>query len=164
MFTFNSTLPIAAIALHGLTNPLHQFLITTLRVVDPAAPADPTPMVIPYFAEGGGWTTSVILVNPADRALPGTVRFMAPSGEPSTVRVDGISGSSFAYSIPPRSSQKPSTSGSGTAVLTGSVRVVPSADSPAAPSGSVLFSFAERGTTLTEAGVPADPAGTAFRT
>jgi sugar lactone lactonase YvrE len=161
-FTFSSSVPIAVIALRGLTNERGEFLITTLPVADLTAAAAPGPLVFPHFADAGGWTTQIVLVNPGDSVLTGTVQFVDPSGQATTVGVNSQSNTSFAYSIPARSSQKLPTSGTATSVRTGSVRVVPAANN-SAPSGLAIFSFRNGATTVAEAGVPAVPAGTAFR-
>src|SRR5215510_417694 len=74
-FTFSSSVPIAVIALRGTTNERGEFLITTLPVVDLDAPSPAGTIAIPHFANGGGWKTQIVLVNPGDRALAGTVQF-----------------------------------------------------------------------------------------
>ena len=154
--------PIAVIALRGLTNERGEFLITTLPVVDLNAAAGPGPLVFPHFSDGGGWTTQIVLVNSGDSVLTGTVQFVDRSGQAATVGVNNQSNTSFAYSIPARSSQKLPTSGTATSIRTGSVRVVPAANT-SVPSGLAIFSFRNGATTVAEAGVPAVPAGTAFR-
>ena len=161
-FTFTSSLPLAVIALRGFTNERGEFLITTLPLADLSAPASPGPLVFPHFADGGGWTTQVVLVNTGDSVLSGTVQFRNPAGQAATVSVGSQAGTSFNYSIPARSSQKLPTAGAGSAILTGSVQVVPAAGT-SAPSGLAIFSFRNNGVTVAEAGVPAVPSGTAFR-
>ena len=126
-FTFNSSVPISVIALRGLTNERGEFLITTLPVADLSAPSTTDSVVFPDFADGGGWTTEVVLVNPGDTVLTGTVQFLNQSGQAATVSVNGQSNSSFAYSILARSSQKLQTSSSAASVASTSVRCVASA-------------------------------------
>jgi hypothetical protein len=152
-FTFTSSVAVSVIALRGLTNERGEFLITTLPVADLSVPASQNTLQFSHYADGGGWTTQVGLVNPSDAVLTGAVQFRDPSGHP---------GSSVAYSIPPRSSQKLRTTGASASVLTGSVRVVPS-DGSASPSGFAIFSFKNGGVTVAEAGVPDVPAAAAFR-
>ena len=81
-----------------------------------------------------------------------------------TVRTleDGRTGSSFDYSIPPNGSYRIVTSNPSGGVAVGSVRAIPD-NGHRAPSGLVIFSFTSAGKTLLEAGVPALPAGSAFR-
>jgi len=161
-FTFTSSVPVAVIALRGLTNERGEFLLSTLPVADLSAPLSTAELVFPHFADGGGWTTQIVLANPTDSVVTGTVQFRDPSGAPATVNVNNQTGASFPYSIPPRSSQKLQTAGTGLSTAAGSVRVVPGANSPA-PFGIAIFSFRNRGTTVSEAGISAAPAGNAFR-
>ena len=166
-FTFESSVPIAVIALRGFTNEAGEFLMTTLPVA-PLSPASEETVYIPHFAAGGGWVTQVILVNPTDSIITGTAGFLGPgSGTAAASPViltldDGSTGSDFDYSIPPRSSQRFTTSNPFGALNAGSVRVVPGSGN-ATPSGLVVFSYAPAGKTLSEAGVPALPKGSAFR-
>ena len=166
-FTFESSAPIAVTAIRGLTNEAGEFLMTTL----PAAPLSLTSsdtVYFPHFADGGGWVTQVILVNPTDRTITGTAGFLEPGGgttaaSPVTLTLDdGSRGSDFDYSIPSRSSQRFTTSNPPGRLSVGSVRATPN-EGTAAPSGLVIFSYAQDGKTLSEAGVPALPKGTAFR-
>src|SRR5437870_9761671 len=149
-FTFNSSIPISVIALRGLTNERGEFLITTLPVIDLTTPVAQGNVVIPHFADGGGWTTQIVLVNPTDNVLTGTVQFRDVSGQNATVIVAGQSNTSFAYSIPRRTSQTLQTAGTATSVRTGPVWVVPGGNS-SAPSALVIFSLRTGGITVTEA-------------
>jgi len=152
-FTFTSSRPVAVVALRGLTNERSDFLLTTLPVVDLASSPASSAAVFPHFADGGGWTTTIMLVNPTDNAISGTLQFADPAGKLS---------SSIAYSVPAASARQFATSGSGDAVRVGAVTVVP-AQGTAVPTGSLVFSYRRSGIRLTEAGVPGTPAGTAFR-
>jgi hypothetical protein len=160
--TFTSSVPVSVIALRGLINERNEFLMTTLPVADLSAPSSSSTLVFPHFADGGGWTTQIALVNPTDSVLTGTVQFSDPSGNPAVVSVSGPASSSFSYSIPARSSQKLQTNGTGAFTTTGSVTVVP-ASTNAAPSGVGIFSFKNDGITVSAAGVPAVPIAQAFR-
>jgi len=165
-FTFTSSGPVAAIALRGLQNERGEFLLTTLPVVDlNATRADP--MVVPHFADGGGWTTEILLINPGDAACAGTVQFydQGSTGTPAKVipiKIDGTSNTVFPYSIPGRGARRLKTSDPDSALKAGSVLVTPNAGS-IAPTVLVVFSLHSGGTTVTEAGVLSVRAGTAFR-
>src|SRR5438132_2625157 len=89
-FTFSSSIPIAVIALRGLTNERGEFLITTLPVTDLRSAAATGAIVFPHFADGGGWTTQIVLVNPTDTVLPGTIQFVDSSGRPADVAVNSV--------------------------------------------------------------------------
>ncbi len=166
-FTFTSDLPVAVIALRGLVNERSEFLMTTLPVA-PLAVATTGTVYFPHFVAGGGWTTQVILMNPTDAPIAGTVQFFGSGSEteaadPATLTLaDGRSGSTFAYSISPRSAVRLRTSDSAGPMKVGSVRAVPDPGQPA-PSGVGVFAFRKGGITVSEAGVPASTAGAAFR-
>ena len=175
-FTFTSSVPIAVIALRGLTNRDGEFLMTTLPVAPLAAPRTPfsgntgstDTVYFPHFTDGNGWVTQVILVNPTDRPITGTVRFLGPgsgatAAAPAVLTLDDDrTGSEFPYSIPAGSSQRFTTSNPSGRVTRGSVRATPNPGS-VAPSGLVVFSFTNDEKTVSESGVPALPAGSAFR-
>ncbi len=175
-FTFTSSLPVAVIALRGFTNRDGEFLMTTLPVAPLATPLTPFTtdtantgtVYFPHFADGSGWATQVILVNPTVDTIAGTVRFLDQGSDTAAaapaVRTleDGRTGSSFEYSIPPNGSYRIVTSNPPGGVAVGSVRAIPD-NGHRAPSGLVIFSFTSAGKTLLEAGVPALPAGSAFR-
>ncbi len=156
-FTIMTSVPVSIVTLRGFTNERSEFLITTLPVT-PLNATIATPLIFPHFADGGGWRTQVILVNPGDETLNGTLQFFSP-GSPASA---GQLVSSSTYAIAPRSSFKFVTTGSGSAVQTGSVRVMPGEGTPA-PAGLAVFSFKRDQVTVTEAGVPALPVGSAFR-
>ena len=157
-FTFRSSIPVSVVALRGLTNERSEFLITTLPVVDLKTVPFTSPIVLPHFAVSSGWTTHVILVNSTDTLLTGTIQFINPSGQAAAIATPA----SLVYAVPARSSQKIQTSGATPTIVTGSVRVIPG-KSTTAPFGFAIFSFRNGGTTVTEAAVPAVPAGSAFR-
>ena len=166
-FTFTSSLPVAAVALRAFTNEAGEFLMTTLPVAPLSSTASDT-VYFPHFADGNGWATQVVLVNPTDRTITGTVRFLGPGSDtaaaaPTILTLDdGRTGSDFAYSIPPRSAQRFTTANPPGGLAVGSVRATPDRGNTA-PAGLVVFSFAPGEKTLSEAGVPALPKGSAFR-
>jgi hypothetical protein len=92
--------------------------------------------VLPQFADGGRWVTSVILVNPTANPLVGTIQFLDPSGSPLTLNIGGPgngkrNNSTFNYTIPGNSSFRLVTPGSGNTTNTGSVVVVPGSNTTA---------------------------------
>ena len=109
-FTFTSSVPVAVVALRGFTNAAGEFLMTTLPVAPLSSTASDT-VYFPHFADGGGWATQVILVNPTDRTMTGTVAFLGQGSDtaaalPAILTLDdGRTGSDFDYSIAPRSAR-----------------------------------------------------------
>jgi len=159
-FTFIADVPVAVVALRGLTNERGEFLITTLPIADVGLTTT-APLFFSHFADGGGWTTQIALVNPSDATISGTLEFFDQSGGPVDVSVDGVTSSSFSYAVAPRTSQRFLTAGSRPAVRVGAAKVTPSAG--VSPSGLAVFSLKNNLTTVSESGVPALPAGAAFR-
>jgi hypothetical protein len=144
-FSFSSNTPVAVIALRGFVNQRGEFLMTTLPVAETGAAGATT---IAHFADGGGWTTQLALVNPGDTRITGTARFLSRSG--TVVQTS-------TYDIAPRSVERISTPGSGAEIQTGSVRL-------SAPAAAVsILSLNVSGVTVTQAGVPAVQASSAFR-
>ena len=166
-FTFASSVPVAAIALRTFVNERGEFLITTLPVA-PLAPESADTIYFPQYADGGGFTTQVVLVNPTNATISGTVQFWGQGSgetpaEPVSLALDtGSTGSEFSYAIPPRSSKRLRTANPAGATSVGSVRVT-STGGTASPSGVAIFSFKPGEFTVSEAGVAALPVGTAFR-
>ena len=110
-----SDVPVAVIALRGLTNERSEFLITTLPVSALAATTAET-VYFSQVADGGGWSSQLILVNPTDETLNGTITFFGQGdGDDAatslSVTIDGQTATAFPYSIPPRSSRALRTSG-----------------------------------------------------
>jgi hypothetical protein len=144
-FTFSSSAPVAVIALRGYTNERSEFLMTTLPVarVDVSSAES---ILLPHFADGAGWRTQVLLVNPTDRAIRGSVE------------MDSISD----YTIAPRSSIKIATPGIADSIRTGVVRITPMSGEPS-PVASAVFTFRQGGIVVTESGIPAGAGGRSFR-
>ena len=165
-FTFSSSVPVSVVALRGFTNERGEFLITTLPVSSLSAPVEQT-VVFPQLADGGGWSTQIVLVNPTDDVMSGAIRFLSPGSattpvEPLELTVNGQTSSTFTYTIAPRSSWLGKTAGVSAATRVGSVHVTPSPPY-GVPSGVAIFSFRRAGIVVTESGVPATSAGSAFR-
>jgi hypothetical protein len=149
-FTFSASAPVGVIALRGFTNERGEFLMTTLPVADLNAAASADIVFFPHYAMGGGWTTQVILVNTSDAAISGSVTALSTGASLSL------------YSIAPRSMQRVVLSSSGSAIVSGGIRVTPDVGSTS-PSGLSIFSFNNAGVTVSEAGVPTLRTGMSFR-
>jgi hypothetical protein len=152
------------IALRGYINERSEFLMTTLPVS--TLTSDINPVVLPQFADGGGWSTQVILTNPTDAPLYGVVQFYGSGSNTQsapllTLSINGNMTSTFEYTIPPHSEIRLVTGNTGTTVQDGSVRVIPTGS--VAPTALCVFSFQNNGITVTEAGVSAIPSGLTFQ-
>jgi hypothetical protein len=160
-FSFTSSVPVAVVASRGLLNERGDYLTSAVPVLDPSAAPPSGSVVVPHFADGNGWTTQIVLVNPTDSTLTGNVVFAEPGGSVTAVTIAGVTSGSFSYSVPGRGSLKLATAGAGTVTGSGSARVSP-AGGGIAPVVLVLFSYRQAGVTITEAGAPVTT-GKAFR-
>jgi hypothetical protein len=168
-FTFNSNVPVGAIALRGIVNERSEFLFTTV----PVAPVGISPgaFLLPQFVDGAGWNTSLLLTNASDSLETGTVKFFGQgSGSTAapllTMTVNGQTGTTFNYTIPAHASARFDTSGAG-AMQVGSVTLTPVAANPFTeddvPSAVSLFQLRTNGITVSQTSVIAAPTGTTFR-
>jgi hypothetical protein len=151
-FTFSSTIPVTAIALRGRTNERSEFLVTTLPIANPDAPS-PATAFFPHYAEGAGWTTQFMLINPTDAPIVGTL---------SLTEQNGDIGTSMPYNIPPRASWRYAAASTNPAVHVGAAAAIPD-EGYAAPVGIAVFALKTGGVTVSEAGVPSLETGQAFR-
>ena len=119
-----------------------------------------TPVIVPQIAAGGGWTTEIILLNPADDPITGIVRFLSPDGNDQSLTVDGMTGSTVVYSIPAGSSRKLSATGD-SSTLIGSFVVTPDKGKVVA-SVATVYVYASNGVTLSTTGAAAGPSSTEF--
>lgn len=156
-FTFSSNVPVSAIAIRSFDNERHDFLMSTLPVIDLSAAPSTGTTVVPHFAAGGDWSTQLLLVNATNAPLTGTIEFRDDDGNLLSVALAEQVGT--AYSVPARSSRKLTVLSS--TLLSGSVRIAPSGGG-VAPVPLVVFSSRPGGLTLSEAGVNATR-GSAFR-
>ncbi len=159
--TFNASVPVGIVPIRILTNERSDPLISAMPVADLTGGQGG----LPYFADGGGWATRIVLVNPTDQFLSGAIQFWGPgtataAAQPVVVDVDGQSASSFPYTIAPRSSRVFRTSGVRPTARTGSVRVV---SSDRTPFIAGTMSYKPAGTTISETSVSPVPQGGAFR-
>ncbi len=155
-FSFTASSPVSVVALRGLTNERSEFLITTLPVADLNLAGVSEVLIFPHYADGGGWTTQIAMVNPTDSVIAGVLQFSRG------VNIGGQTSDTFAYSIPARSSRRLLTAGADAAIQSGSVRLTPNANNRA-PAALGIFTFKNAGVAVSEAGVQAMRAGAAFR-
>jgi glucose/arabinose dehydrogenase len=151
-FTFSSSLVVSVAAVRAFTNERSDVLLTTIPVV-PLGISTSLLVSLPHFADGGGWSTQVVLVNPGEDAISGSVQFVGREGE--TLRTSS-------YLIAARSSTRIQTNGGGGAVQVGSVRLVPQT-SLGIPVPFGIFSYRSAGVTVTETAVFSLRNSTAFR-
>ncbi len=177
-FTFVSTLPLAAIGIRGYVNERNEFLFTTLPVLpmnggsslrfqinesfENLTALTQQPAVIPLYSTGGGWTTEIVLINPTDSALSGMVQFVTPGGSPAPTLVGSVLKTDFPYVIARRGTVRLVAADSDDRIQTGSVRVNPTAAS-VSPYVTAIFSYKNRGVTVSQASVSASARSAQYR-
>src|SRR5262249_47023924 len=109
---------------------------------------------IPHFADGGGWTSQIILINPSTTAMSGSLQFIDQQTQAVVNTVN--------YAITPQSYYRFQTTGTGTSTQSGLVQVVPGSGGNS-PGAFVIFSLRNNGVTVGEASLRAAPAGTSFK-
>src|SRR5439155_15447655 len=158
-----ATAPVAVTILRGFTNERGEFLVSTLPVIEMPIPVTTTPAYLPHFAVGGGWRTEVILVNPIDTQVSGTLAFFDGSGNPVSVPIGSVTLSSVDYTLSGRRTVKFVLPNTGTTIQSGAVRVTPVSGSPTTPFVLGVFSFTKSGVRVSEAAL-LGLRGTQFRT
>jgi len=164
-FTFDASLPIVVLGLRGYLNERSEFLMTTLPVAQLTTTSSAT-VGIPQFVDGGGWTTSVLLVNSTDSAISGTAEFFSPgtptaAGQALTMLVNGQSAKTFSYTIPPRSSTSLETGNAFAAAQVGWIKITPGAGT-ASPVSLAIFRLRSGGIVVSETGVLGQTGGSSF--
>jgi glucose/sorbosone dehydrogenase len=149
--SFSSSGLVAAIALRGVYNERSEFLMTTLPVVQPNVTTTGS-LTLPHFADGGGWRSQVVLINPVDSTLTGSIQFLSAQGQ--TLR-------SELFSIAARSVARFQTDGTSPTAQSGSVRVSV-VGGILAPAALSIFTYRANGITVSTAGAAAMPDRTLF--
>src|SRR5262249_47851507 len=136
-------------------------MMTALPVADLAG-ASSVRLTVPHIADGGGWSTELLVVNNSDDTETGSLQFLSPSGQSLSVSLDGQTGTQFTYSIPPRSSRRFRTAGSAGTTSTGWIEFLPSGNTRTPTVASILTERANN-VTVSETTVLAAGSANAFR-
>jgi hypothetical protein len=155
-FTFSSNVPVGVIALRENVNQRGEYLMSTLPVTDLSAATAATwntTALLPHFADGGGWITQVILVNPTNSTISGIITFVTPAGQ--TI-------GTTSFSIPQHSSFKQVTPNTSPTLQSGSIQITPSNGSTTPASVAIFSDSNGGGVTESEASV-LPTTGTALR-
>jgi enterochelin esterase-like enzyme len=155
--------PLSVLALRGTDNQRKDFLITTTPVADLTMPLSNDPAFFPQFVDGGGYTTSLILMNTSGVRETGQLEIRDADGNPLTVnQVGGTNDSSFNYAIEPGGMFRFQTDGFPAGTNAGWVRLTPDAGTPT-PIGSGIFGYNPDDILVSESGIPAANATTHAR-
>ena len=152
--TFDASLPVALTALRTLVNERSDFLMSGLPVIDLSVPVPiGTAAVVPHFANGGGWTTELSLMNATDERSAGNVQVIGTSGQLMET---------LPYILEPTSAVRLRPSNVPALTQTGSVRIVPTAGNRT-PAGVAILSYMPASTRITELSVPVVASDSEFR-
>jgi hypothetical protein len=146
--------PLSVLALRMTTNQRSEALFTTTPVADLTRALSDSPIYFPQFVDGGGYLTTLILLNTSNVLETGKLTLFDNNGAPLVVnQVGGTRDSTFPYSIPPGGVFIFDTDGSPTDANAGSVQLIPDVNTTS-PVGAGVFSFLQGGVRVTESGVP----------
>ena len=149
-----SNQPVSVLALRLTTNQRGDTLLTSTPVADLSRAQTTSPVYFPEMADGGGFTTSLVMLNTSASAETGTIALFAEDGTPLVLHpLGGPSSSTFSYSIPASGSFMLQTDGSSSSTQVGWARVTPGTGN-SAPIGAGIFSYSPQGILITESGVP----------
>jgi lysyl endopeptidase len=147
--------PLSILAVRMTTNQEADILYTTTPVADLTQSLRYTPVYFPQFADGGGYTTSLVLLNTSDVAEEGTLQILDDEGLPLVVnQVGGTADSSFRYLIPSNGTFRFQTDGIPTTAKVGWIRLIPD-PGDATPMGSGIFGYNPGSILHSESGIPA---------
>jgi hypothetical protein len=128
-------------------------LYATIPIADLTQSSSAAQLFFPQLADGGGYTTSLILINTSDSPQSGMLRFYGNGGFiMSAGTLDSGSSSSLAYSIPPGGISVFQTDGLPSAVQVGSVQLTPDSGSTL-PVAAGIFGYTQNGVLVTESGI-----------
>ena len=147
--------PLSVVALRETINQRHDPLVTTTPIADLTQPPATDPIYFPQFVDGGGYTTTLVLLNTSGNAETGTLQIFDDSGAPLAVnQVGGTTDSSFKYSIPVGGVFRFQTDGFPASARAGWVLLTPDAPT-STPVGAGVFSYSSGGVLVSESGIPA---------
>jgi enterochelin esterase-like enzyme len=149
-----SNQPLSIIALRMTTNQRGEPVFTTTPIADLNQPLTNAPIYFPQFADGSGWTTTLILMNTSGSNEEGAFDIIENNGLPLAVHpVDGTTASASRYFIPPGGVWRFQTDGSSEDRKTGWVRLTPDVMN-STPASSGVFGFNPVNVLTAESGVP----------
>ena len=147
-----SSQPVSVLALRVTVNQRGDVFLTSTPVADLSKALTNTEVYFPQLVDGGGYTTTVILLNTSAATETGTITIFDNSGAPLTVTSNGTTASTFNYSIPATGAFVFQTNGSPSSARPGWAKVTPTSGN--SPVGSGIFSYSPGGMLVTESGVP----------
>ena len=136
------------------TNQRGEVLFTTTPTADLTKPATSGVIFFPQFADGGGYTTAIVLLNTSSGIETGTLQILDDNGDPLVVnQVGGTAGSVFTYSIPNGGVARFQTDGFPETTKVGWAQLTPDAGT-STPIGAGVFGYNPGNFLVTESGIP----------
>jgi len=145
--------PLGALALRGTTNDLGQFIMTSIPARGSEADTSGQTGALPQVADGGGYQTEWLLLNPSNAPLTGKVTFRRSAGAAWPLEIQGVAGSEQPYSIPAHGLVRWTTAGSAADTTVGYCLLIPDAGQ-AAPAGGAVIRYVPGGGLQSETGLP----------
>lgn len=121
--TISTRTPVAITALRESTNGRGETILAPAPMTLAADSSART--TVPYFVNGGGQRSRLVLINPGDETAAGNVTFFDGSGQRQPL---GTTSDVLRYGIPPHSSWTTESDGAGTAVQRGYAVIEPGTD------------------------------------
>ncbi|HEY3128556.1 MAG TPA: DUF5060 domain-containing protein [Acidobacteriota bacterium] len=147
-----SDIPLAMLTLRGTSNARGDFIMTSLPSHTEESAALFESAVLPQVADGGGYQTEWLLLNPYDQPVVGKLRFLGSDGVPWLLSIGGTSTDELGYQIPSHGMIRWITDGSQAISRAGYARLEPAAGSPI-PAGGAVIRYSLGGL-RSETGVP----------
>jgi hypothetical protein len=143
--SLTSNVPIAVLALRGTINQANDFIMASVPIFSGSTTMEST--VLPQIADGSGYATELILLNPSATAITGSVEFSI------SVATDRGTNTTFPYTIAAGGTWTLKTTGTRPDVRTGFATVRPAAGAIAPVATAILKQFTGNNLNF-EAGVP----------
>jgi hypothetical protein len=144
---------LSIMALRMTTNQRNESLYTSTPIADLSnAPATDS-LDFPQVADGGGYQTTLVLMNTSDSVETGSIRLRNDRGAAMPARIGGseMSSSQLSYQIPSKGALRLQTDGSPSDVTAGWAQLVPASGSTPVAAGIIDFTL--NGILTTESGV-----------
>ncbi len=154
---------ISVLAVRETVNQRNESLITTTPIADLNRIVPAGPIYFPQFADGEGYTTSIILLNTSNQVEAGILQIRDRDGNPVIVKqAGGAAGSAFSYTIPSGGLYRFQSDGSSETMKTGWISLAPT-EGTQSPIGSGVFSYNPQEVMESESGIPSANATTHAR-
>jgi hypothetical protein len=145
--------PIGALALRGTYNDQGQFIMTSIPARSGEVPLTGQIEVLPQVADGGGYQTEWLMLNPSELPLTGRITFRKSDGSPWLLSIQGTVASELPYSISAHGLARWTTSGLGPDVNVGYCLLMPDPNQ-VPPAGGAVIRYLPGGGLLSETGLP----------